>query len=358
MIKYLKGSGGLKRFIDDQKRFNPPRLFSYFFLIAGDSAYGEMDRLKDLIRLKGTKQMKKKLKLFLDSGAYSAFTKGITIDIHEYIAFIKENAKHIEIYSVLDSIGDPEMTWKNQKIMERHGLKPIPCYHYGEPETYIKRYVQGYPYISLGGMVGATTPVLMQWLDRIFRDYICDSKGIPKVKVHGFGITAFDLMWRYPWFSVDSAAWVFTGRNGAIFVPRWMGGIYNYQERPWVVSISEQSGERKKLEGKHFNSFSKSEQQQIVKYIQSKGFELGEESDPRPEPPDYVLKKGERWSDKSKTKVIAILSPGAKTTYQVRDSLNIQYYLDLMDAYNRAKPWPWAFKTSAVGFGLTRKIGK
>lgn len=358
MIFHLKSSGGLKRFIDDQKRFNPPRLFSYFFLVSEGSAYGEMDRLKDLIRLKGTKSMKKKLKLFLDSGAYSAFTKGITIDIHEYIAFIKENAQHIEVYSVLDSIGDPEATWKNQKIMERHGLKPIPCYHYGEPETYLKRYVDSYGLIAIGGMVPIEKRDLIPWLDRIFKDYVGDSKGLPKVKVHGFGLTIHELLWRYPWWSVDSASWVFTGRNGGVFIPRWMGGIYNYQERPWVVSISEQSGERKKLEGKHFNSFSNAEQQQIIKYIQSKGFELGEESESRVEPSDYVLKKGERWSDKSKTKVISVLSIGAKTAYQVRDSLNIQYYLDLMDAYNRVKPWPWAFKTSAVGFGLGRKMGK
>jgi hypothetical protein len=293
-------------------------------------------------------------KLFLDSGAYSAFTKGAVIDIHEYIAFIKKNIKYIDVYSVLDVIGDSEATWKNQKIMERHGLKPIPCFHTGESETYLKRYIDSYPYIALGGMVGGSSQGLLLWLDRLFRDYICGPDGIPKVKVHGFGITAHDLMWRFPWFSVDSAAWVFTGRNGGIFVPRFIQGEYNYSERPWVVSISEQSGEKKKVEGKHYNAFSPLEQKQILSYLKFKGFALGEEGPPQPVDKDYVLGSGERWGNREHTAIVPILSDGAGTNYRIRDALNISYYMDFMAYYNKRKPWPWKFKLTASGFGLGR----
>lgn len=37
--------------------------------------------------------------LFLDSGAYSAYTKGVNIDIQEYISFIKSNIKYISVYA-------------------------------------------------------------------------------------------------------------------------------------------------------------------------------------------------------------------------------------------------------------------
>ena len=39
----------------------------------------------------------KKISLFLDSGAFSAFTKGVKIDIQEYIGFIKKHQKYIEL---------------------------------------------------------------------------------------------------------------------------------------------------------------------------------------------------------------------------------------------------------------------
>jgi hypothetical protein len=356
MIICLKGSGGLRGYLDIQKAFNPPRLFSYFFLINKNVSYGELNRFDDLTRLIGG--AKKKMaykKLFLDSGAYSAWTKGIVIDIQEYIQFIKQNKRYIEVYSVLDVMGDAEATWRNQMIMERAGLKPLPCFHYGESEKYLERYVDKYPYIALGGMVPIEKRDLIPWLDRLFRDYICGKDGKPKVKVHGFGMTIHELLWRYPWFSVDSASWVFVGRNGGIFVPRKIKGEYNYVERPWVVAISSRSGSLDKVEGKHFNSFNGSEQKIILEYLASKGYNLGEEGESRAEPADYVLKKGERWEDpKNRKMVIPIIDDGAATNYRIRDALNIGYFMDLMDAYNKAKPWPWKFKTAAAGFGLMR----
>ena len=59
----------------------------------------------------------KKINLFLDSGAYSAWSKGVTIDIDEYISFIKKNIKYITVYANLDVIGDPEATYRNQKYI-------------------------------------------------------------------------------------------------------------------------------------------------------------------------------------------------------------------------------------------------
>ena len=91
--------------------------------------------------------------IMLDSGAFSVWNMGKTIDIYKYIEFIKEN--NIEIYFNLDVIGDVEGTKKNQKIMEDNGLKPIPVFHYGEPFEYLDWLVkQGYTYIGIGGTVG------------------------------------------------------------------------------------------------------------------------------------------------------------------------------------------------------------
>lgn len=190
--------------------------------------------------------------IFLDSGAYSAWTKGVTIDIEEYARFQKEHADIIHMASVLDSIGDPDQTWLNQKRLEALGCEVLPCYHYGEPLEVGHYYAENYPYITLGGMVGRGNGPLETWLDEVFTEVICDSDGYAKCKVHGFGLTSVPLMTRYPWYSVDSTSWVMTASYGSLVFPEL--------KRP--VSISTKSPSRKDL-GQHFSTMTKREQDYI-----------------------------------------------------------------------------------------------
>ena len=183
-----------------------------------------------------------KVKIFLDSGAFSAFTKGVDVDLKAYCQYIKENEDIIEVASVLDGIGDPLKTWQNQQEMERLGTRPLPCFHYGEDERYLEWYIANYEYITLGGMVPISTPQLRIWLDRIWGTYLVDGSGRPKVKVHGFGLTTLELMERYPWFSVDSSSWVQIARTGGLMLPRGK-----------LVSISRHSPQRK-VANQHLDS--------------------------------------------------------------------------------------------------------
>ena len=64
--------------------------------------------------------------------------------------------------SVLDGIGDPLQTYRNQLEMEARGIRPLPCFHAGEDEKYLEYYIQNYEYITLGGMVGSSA---MQLID-------------------------------------------------------------------------------------------------------------------------------------------------------------------------------------------------
>ena len=115
-------------------------------------------------------KMMNKVNLFLDSGAFSAKTQGVNINIEDYIAFIKKHRKYINVYANLDVIGNPDATLNNQKIMEEAGLRPIPVFHYSEdPEKYLKPLIKKYDYIAVGGMVGSSR--LMLFLDSIFSDY-------------------------------------------------------------------------------------------------------------------------------------------------------------------------------------------
>lgn len=213
--------------------------------------YIHSQRYVDKIRRDG-------VKVFLDSGAFSAFSQGITVDLGAYCDYIHRNADIIEFPSVLDAIGDPDGTWRNQCAMEERGTRPLPCFHYGEPVAVLEHYIKHYEYITIGGMVPISTPQLRIWLDRIWDDYLTNDDGTPKVKVHGFGLTSLPLMFRYPWYSVDSSTWVQWAANGMILVPGRAGQI----------DVSNKSS-RRKQRGQHLDSVTPMETEAIEHEIRS-----------------------------------------------------------------------------------------
>lgn len=199
-------------------------------------------------------------KVFLDSGAFSAFTKGVSVDLDAYCRYVRDNADIIECASVLDSVGDALKTFQNQDAMESLGIKPLPCFHYGEDERYLEYYIERYEYITLGGMVPVASPQLKLWLDRIWSKYLCGPDGRPKVKVHGFGMTRIQFAFMYPWYSVDSSSWVAYANNGKIFIPS-IG----------VIEISNGKSTVKE-EGMHFNNYNTAAQTAIARHIEGRGY--------------------------------------------------------------------------------------
>ena len=296
--------------------------------------------------------MTTKTDIFLDSGAFSAFTQGVNIDIQEYIDFIKNHQEHLTVYANLDVIGSPEGTWKNQRRMEKAGLMPLPCFHYGEDPKWLKMYLsRGYEYIALGGMVPISTPDLKIWLDDIWKNYLTDAEGMPIIKVHGFGLTSNSLMRRYPWWSVDSTSWVMTGRMGGVYVPKFKNGAYDYSEDCWKVQVSNRSPSKDEP-GKHLQSFSPVARKNIEQYFVFKGFKVGR-SVFRTEKADYELKENEKWNGKEvggNREVEEIVESGLCNDYKQRDELNIIYFLDLEKNW-RAWPWPFQPRVSK-GFSL------
>lgn len=286
---------------------------------------------------------KNKVNLFLDSGAFSAYIQNTEVSLEEYIAFIKANEDALTVYANLDVIGSDIETWKNQLRMEKAGLHPLPVYHLEDDISYLHKYIEKYDYICLGGMArGFTTDQRIAFLDRCF-EVICDTPDrMPKVKVHGFGVTALRALLRYPWYSVDSTSWVVAGRIGNIYMPYLRGGKWVYDENSWAVCVSNRSNNLKDA-GKHLQTMTKLEQAQVMQYLDERGYVIGE-SDFRMEPQSYILQENERWAQKKPTtkdalrKVEHIRIPGISNTYQLRDELNIMYFLDLEKS---VQPWPW-----------------
>lgn len=219
-------------------------------------------------------------RFFLDSGAYSAWSKGTHIDIDEYCAFIKANIDLIEVYASLDVIpgapGRPasererseaaEQSWQNYLYMKNEGLDPLPVYHYGEHPRFLERMLAAeIPYIGIGGLVGIPGGSRMVWLDRVF-DRITDASGMPIVKTHGFGMTSVPLIFRYPWYSVDSTTWIKITANGAVYLPALVDGEFVFDRVPSTVTVSTRNPKQNKG-GKAANTMSPSMRAILDKWL-------------------------------------------------------------------------------------------
>jgi hypothetical protein len=150
--------------------------------------------------------------LFLDSGAYSAHNSGAKVDLTKYCDFIKEHEKNLDVYGNLDVIGSAEDTFKNQELMEKEGLHPLPTFHFGEDFKWLDTYLDaGYKYIALGGLVGKRHKHRLAFCKKAF-------ERIPhSVQVHGYGMTSPRVIDLFPWYSVDSINWMMGRIQGALY---------------------------------------------------------------------------------------------------------------------------------------------
>ena len=245
--RYVKLNDREKQVVD-----NLPHLLESYHYIHKESFVNAIREKGDLI--------------FLDSGAFSAYTLGVDLDLPTYCDYIKRNDDIIRkdegilMASVLDGIGDPQLTYENQLAMERLGVRPLPCFHAGEDERYLEWYIKNYEYITLGGMVGSSTKQLMIWLDRMWDKYLTDGSGNPRIKVHGFGITSIPIMERYPWWSCDSSSWIQSAAYGSVIMP---------DHGP--MSVSEKSPSRHDA-GQHVCNLPPLQQKHILETFESQGF--------------------------------------------------------------------------------------
>jgi len=74
--------------------------------------------------------------------------------------------------------------------------------------------------------------------DEVFRLIQPSPSKPPMVKTRGFAIAAHELVWRYPWSSVDSSSWVKAAANGIVYVPRKYQGQFRFDRPPRLVKIS------------------------------------------------------------------------------------------------------------------------
>ena len=224
-------------------------------------------------------------KFFIDSGAFTMWTKGKSIDVDAYIDFINQRSDFIDLYGQVDFIpGDivkgatkeqveeaAKKTWENYLYMRPRMKKPeglLYTFHVGEPYKYLKQALEwrdeeGKPiaYMALGGMVGKPMPIKQQFLDTCFE--IIKKSSNPNIKIHAFGMTSFDLLEQYPITSADSTSYIMTAINGGIMTP---SGILDVSTK-------------KSYNSNHFSYLQDNYIEEFNKSIDKYGFSLQELSD-------------------------------------------------------------------------------
>lgn len=155
--------------------------------------------------------------IMFDSGAYSAKSQGAAISLPNYTRFLQEHQDLAEVCANLDVIGDPDASASNQAALEAAGLHPIPVFHGGSPLPVLENLCNQYPYVALGGMTAPSARAqLWPWLARCFT--IAERHG---TRLHGFGLTGWQALLDFPFYSVDSSSWGAGHRYGS--VPVWDG---------------------------------------------------------------------------------------------------------------------------------------
>lgn len=225
-------------------------------------------------------------KIFIDSGAYSAYTKGATIDVDAYIDWINENGDAFTVIAQVDFIpgksnqeNDPDIylkapgySWENylymhQRIRPELRDKLIPVYHQGEDFKWLKNMLEWIdpetgkpmPYIGISPHTEVTSANRLAFCKQVFN--IIRKSSNPGVCTHGFGMTALQLLRHIPFTSVDSTTWLQFAIHGQVVLPK--GG----KLAPVVIS------ERTLHLDNHFVYQSREVQEEILKQISAFGFD-------------------------------------------------------------------------------------
>ena len=172
---------------------------------------------------------KRQIELMVDSGAFSAWQSGAKIVLKDYIAWLLKYEKYFFSYVALDVMPEEKgiftpdkcarASHRNFQEMLNAGLKPMPVFHQGEKFKWLEKMLKaGHDYIGIGGSATLTLPKRVEWLNEVFT-LLCDKNGLPCVKTHGFGMGSPDLIWHYPFYTVDSTTWIGSPGFGRAVMP-------------------------------------------------------------------------------------------------------------------------------------------
>lgn len=165
-----------------------------------------------------TEYTRGKVDLWADSGAFTAMTKGVSIDIDAYADWLHKYDDVLSAACTLDVIGDAEGTMRNTEYLWAKGCRVLPAYHMrSERWDIFDHIVDAYPYVCLGGMVGTgiAREKAMAFVVHCLRR--ARDRGSPAV-FHALGLTDDYMLGNAPLYSADCSTWANGRRWGYLSV--------------------------------------------------------------------------------------------------------------------------------------------
>lgn len=173
-----------------------------------------------------------KFLILIDSGAFSAWNRGLDIDIDEYVAFMREVQKlntHHELHFInLDIIPHKKGTTPSSEQINHACRKGIDNYHYikskGFSTIHTFHQFDDFKYLyeimeecndnDYIGISPANDQSLKSRLDWLYRVYNIVKQ---KTRTHILGLTAIEALELIPCYSADSSSWINVKRFGELF---------------------------------------------------------------------------------------------------------------------------------------------
>ena len=139
-----------------------------------------------------------KVRLVVDSGAFTAWRLGKTVKLDDYCHFLDTLPIKPWRYFSLDVVGDPGGSMRNYETMLQRGYKPVPIFTRGEDPSVLDDYYKTSDVVAIGGLVG--TKGSQGFVNGIM-------KHVAKRKVHWLGFTNMDYLKFYRPYMCDTSSW-------------------------------------------------------------------------------------------------------------------------------------------------------
>ena len=175
-------------------------------------------------------------KLVVDSGAYSAWSRGKEFDIDEYINFLNSNnvietcfwaaeadkiPGRMNVEPTLEEkLQAPEISWNNYLYMIKRVKCPkkiVPIFHMHEDFNHLRRMIRYQhhdgsfiKYIGISPANDSHVNDKVKWYEQVWAVITeeCNKLGRSLPYSHNFGMTSLPLISQFPSYTSDSTSWI------------------------------------------------------------------------------------------------------------------------------------------------------
>lgn len=172
---------------------------------------------------------------YLDSGAFTAWSKGRQVDLREYVTFAQGISKRWPqtVTVNLDVIpGQPgrtstkaereegmERSLANADVLRGHGLRVMEVFHQDEPASFLAKLIErrreGEP-LGISPRNDMSIKARCAWLKTTLRWMVHNGGRESIPPCHGLAATAEPFLDAFPFYSVDSSSWSVAYRYGRV----------------------------------------------------------------------------------------------------------------------------------------------